>query len=261
MQNIIKNNFIGLLKFLRLHSAFRKVRKVFINLMVNYSRNHFRKNKMIRFYSFFINKQDLCFDVGANIGNRTEIFLKLGARVVAIEPQLTCFNVLLKKYHENHKVILVQKALGEIEGEAELMISNSNTLSSLSKDWIAAVTSSKRFYQNDWNKKENILVTTLDSLINKCGLPKFIKIDVEGYEYNVIKGLSQPVKYISLEFTPEFIHSTIECVKHLSTIGMEEFNYSIGESMELSLVSWVNAENICDILLSLNNCNYSAKIF
>ena len=41
----------------------------------------------ISFYSNFISSNDLCFDIGANIGSKTEAFLAIGASVVAVEPQ------------------------------------------------------------------------------------------------------------------------------------------------------------------------------
>ena len=49
---------------------------------------------------------------------------------------------------------------------------------------------------------------------------------------------------ISFEFTPtpKFINSAIESIKHLSTIGTVQFNYSFGESMTLALLEWVDAK-------------------
>ena len=55
-----------------------------------YFKNSHRKNieeKRFNFYSGFINKGNICFDIGANYGNRTEVFLKLGSEVIAVEPQ------------------------------------------------------------------------------------------------------------------------------------------------------------------------------
>ncbi|HYH16767.1 MAG TPA: FkbM family methyltransferase, partial [Flavisolibacter sp.] len=86
---------------------------------------------------------------------------------------------------------------------------------------------------------------TLDSLISKYGCPKFCKIDVEGYELQVLKGLHQPLPLISLEYcVPEMTNDLIECIsylQHLSPNGI--FNYSIGESMEWASKQWFNAES------------------
>lgn len=220
------------------------------NWLITIRTKHIRHRRE-RFYSQFINKGDLCFDVGANLGNRTEIFVKLGATVVAIEPQATCAQKLRKKYKNDSRVILIQKALGEKEGEGELKLSNSHTISSMSKEWIDSVKASGRFSAFKWNKTVIVSVTTLDKLIEEYGQPVFCKIDVEGFEFQVLKGLSQPIRIISFEFTPEFIDSAINSIEYLSSIGVVLFNYSVGESMRLSLSKWVKPEEICEILLSL----------
>ena len=205
--------------------------------------------KMLEFYSQFISVGDVCFDIGANIGNRTKIFLKLGAKVVAVEPQKECLRILKARYR-NKRLIVMQKVLGASEGEAELMISGANTISSLSRDWIEAVKRSGRFSNYLWETKQTVSMTTLDSLIVTYGIPSFIKIDVEGFEYQVIQGLSQPIKTISLEFTPEYIESTFKCIDYLQSIGNIRLNYSIEETSQLALVKWVKSQEMKKILAS-----------
>ena len=185
------------------------------------------------------------------MGNRTEIFLNLGASVIAVEPQESCIQELHKKYGDRKNVTLVQKAIGDQNGELELMISNARTISSLSKDWMDAVKNSGRFSTYKWDKSVTVDVTTLDELIIRYGRPAFCKIDVEGYELQVLKGLSEPIKVISFEFTPEFIHAATDCVKYLSTLGVVKFNYSIYESMHLFLSDWVDSDEISEILAYL----------
>ena len=206
--------------------------------------------EMLEFYSQFMSAGDVCFDVGANIGNRTKIFLKLGAKVVAVEPQKECLRVIRAVYGRNKCLTVIQKVLGASEGEAELMISSANTISSLSYDWIEAVKRSGRFDDYSWEKKQIVNMTTLDSLIATYGIPSFIKIDVEGFEYQVIQGLSQPIRTISLEFTPEFIESIFKCIDYLQSIGNIRLNYSIGENSQLALDKWVNSQEMKKILTS-----------
>lgn len=213
---------------------------------------------MSDFYSQFISPGDLCFDVGANIGNRVKIFLKLKARVIAIEPQLECIKTLKNAYSGNRNFQIVKKALGESEGTVEMMISNVNTISSLSKEWIKAVKDSGRFAAYDWNKTELVEMTTLDRLIDEYGTPAFVKIDVEGFEYSVIKGLSKPLVALSLEYTPEFSESTFDSIRHLRKLGKIILNYSLGESMQLELNSWIGPEEMIAELSSFKN---STKVF
>jgi len=212
------------------------------------------QSNYINFYSNFIDKGDLCFDIGANVGRRTKVFLKLGAKVIAVEPQEHCIKVLRKKYEKNNNVILVKKAIGEEEGHAEMMLCDSHSLSSLSKNWIESVKGSGRYSQCTWNKTEVVPIITLDSMISQYGKPSFIKIDVEGYEYEVLKGLSQPIRTICFEFTPEFIESTIKCVKYLSNIGSPQFNYCTEDKQTTFVFSkWCTPEEMGEVLSSSSN--------
>ena len=214
-----------------------------------------RDQKMLEFYSQFVDPSGLYFDVGANVGNRVKIFLKLGCNVVAVEPQPGCTAMLKAAYGKNRKLKIVRKALGESEGQAAMMISNTSVISSLSPEWVQAVKQSGRFSEHSWDKKRVVSVTTLDRLIEEFGVPCFIKIDVEGFEYQVLKGLSQPVKALSLEFTPEFIESTFKCIEYLQALGNICLNYSLGETMQLALNQWVTPEEITQILQTIPENN------
>ncbi|GAH83957.1 unnamed protein product, partial [marine sediment metagenome] len=146
-------------------------------------------------------------------------------------------------------VVVVEKALDEKKGQAEMMICDSHSLSSLSKDWIEKVRKSGRYADCDWQGKVTVETETLDDLIATYGKPAFVKVDVEGYEEEVIQGLSQPVNYMCFEFTPEFIESAIGGVRHLARLGKVVFNYCSGtHPFKLALHRWVDAEQICSIL-------------
>lgn len=205
------------------------------------------------FYSQFISHDSLCFDIGANFGNRVKIFRKLGARVIAVEPQPKCVSILRSFFSTKDQVEILQKALGASEGEAPIWIGSSSTLSSMSPEWIQAVKTSGRFSQFSWGKKIITPMTTLDSLIAQYGIPDFIKMDVEGFEYEVIRGLSQPVRFLSLEFTPEYLESTFKCLDHLERLGEIRLNYAIGESMEWLLEDWITSSDMKKILSNGQN--------
>ena len=204
--------------------------------------------RRLEFYGQFIKPGDLVFDVGANIGNRTKIFLKLGARVVAVEPQALCADFLQSELGKDANFKLVRMALGASKGEAEMLVSNAHTISSLSEEWINATRESGRFRQYEWNKRQSVEVSTLDSLIREYGNPVFVKVDVEGFEYEVISGFSGKVDYFSIEFTPELIDKTYKCISHITSLYDAEFQLSLGESMEFYLDSWVDESEIREIL-------------
>lgn len=240
---------VSVMRFLRIYNTIFYISLVLTNII--------NRKKLLNFYSQFVEKGDLCFDIGANLGSRTEVFLRLGAKVVAVEPQYICMRKLEKKYGRNKNVFLIQKAISDKEGEEELMVSNSHIVSSMSKRWIESLKASDMFFIStsafQWQKSVKVKVTTLDKLIEDYGKPSFCKIDVEGYEYEVLKGLSKSVGIISFEFTPtpEFILSAINTIKHLSGIGNVRFNYSLGSFMSLELKEWVGPKEISNILLTL----------
>ena len=215
-----------------------------------------RDDLMLGFYRNFIQPGDIVFDVGANVGNRTKIFFKLGAIVIAIEPQEECTKFLNKIYSKNNKVIIIAKALGKTNETKEMLISDATTISSLSEEWVRAVQQSGRFAGNEWTKTQFVQTTTLDSLIAEYGSPAFIKIDVEGFEYQVVQGLSRPVNMLSVEFTPEYIDSTFHCIEYLSELGKIGLNLSIGESMEMEFAKWIAPKMMINTLEKVRN-NYN----
>ena len=177
--------------------------------------------------------------------------------MVAVEPQEVCIKELQKKYGNNKNVVLIKKAISDNTGEEELMISDSHTLSSMSREWMDSIKSSDMFFVSttafNWQKKTKVQVTTLDQLIKEYGNPAFCKIDVEGYEYKVLKNISKPMEAVSFEFTPtqEFIPVAKKIVRHLSSIGKVRFNYSFGESVSLVLNKWIGPSQILGILSRL----------
>jgi FkbM family methyltransferase len=207
------------------------------------------EQKRFNFYSKIVKKNELCFDVGANYGNRSEVFLKLGAKVIAFEPQPKPLRFLKRKFKNN--ITILDKALGSHPGKSDLYISSASTLTSMSKEWIEKV-KTNRFKQADWNNKIEVEMTTLDEMIIKYGKPDFCKIDVEGFEFEVLKGLTQPIGIISFEFTiPEFVDKAIECLNYLNNLGKIICNFSPGETLTFALEEWLNATDFMEMFKTL----------
>lgn len=197
----------------------------------------------LRFYSQFLGEGELCFDVGANVGDKCDLFLGLGAKVIAVEPQESCWRVLNRRF-KNDNVYIEPVALAEKKGSRTLFVDRSHTLATISQDWINTVKRSGRFSSHKWAEKMTVQTTTLDVLIEKYGEPVFCKIDVEGAEFETLQGLSQPIKTISLEFVAECINPTLGCIDYLTRLGRAEFNYCLGGSMSFALSNWVDCNKI-----------------
>ncbi|MFX1388576.1 MAG: FkbM family methyltransferase [Promethearchaeota archaeon] len=207
------------------------------------------KNK--KFFLQFIKRGDLCFDVGANIGKISNILLNIGAKVICIEPQKSCLKSLNILFRNNENVIIVNKALGAKEGNGEIYIcDDANAMSTLSEDFI-----NKSRYSEDynWRKKSKVAITTLDKLIQIYGLPKYCKVDVEGYELEVFQGLSKKIPIISFEFHMEFINIANECLKLLSILGDIEVNFAKSDVKELILDKWVSPQDLTKFLKSIKD--------
>ena len=215
------------------HRIVNLLRKVAFKLfpgLFEESRESIKKRQ--RFYNQFINSNDLVFDVGANIGNRVRPLLNIGARVVAIEPQKECYEILEMKFGK--KIEIVPMALGETEEIKDFFVAEANMLSSFSTEWIESV--KKNGLRAEPRK---IQTTTLNKLIDKYGLPKFIKIDVENYEFEVLKGLTYAVDIISFEYAIPKIQKIKDCINQIEKYNSDtEYNFSIGESMEFALTDW-----------------------
>jgi FkbM family methyltransferase len=206
-----------------------------------------------KLYSQFIVAGDLVFDVGANVGDRTAIFLAMGARVIAAEPHPDCVAVLSKKFEYNDRVTVVDRAVSNHEGDPAALVSGeSSSISSISEEWIEAVRKTDRFSGHEWNKRYRVTTTTLDRMIEQHGLPAFIKIDVEGWEAAVILGLSTPVKALSFEFTPERLGPTGQCVEKLQSLGDYRFCYSLKESLKL-YPEWLSGPTLLSELRQFEN--------
>ncbi|MFC5067244.1 FkbM family methyltransferase [Flaviflagellibacter deserti] len=213
-----------------------------------------------RFYSAMIRPGDLVFDIGAHVGSRSRVFSKLGAHVVAVEPQPLFFRFLTKTQPAN--VILRDYAVGAQAGEANLHISSRHpTVSTLSADWIDGVRTDPGFGAVNWDGTHRVKVTTLDAMIAEHGLPRFCKIDVEGFEADVLRGLSRPIPCIAFEYLPAVLDRAETCVNLIAQLGDYRFNRVRGESFTFASRNWVPAATMIEHLKLLRSSRSSGDIY
>jgi FkbM family methyltransferase len=217
---------------------------------------------MDRLYGQFIHDGDLVFDVGSHVGDRVASFSRLGARVVAVEPQPALVKVLRLLHGRNPAVTVEPVAVGREGGSANLMINPSNpTVSTASQEFVGAAHNAPGWESQRWTKTIRVPVTTLDALIAKHGKPAFIKIDVEGFEAEVLAGLTQQVRALSFEFTTIQREVARVCIERCRVLGYTRFNSALGESQLLIHEQWVGADAMTAWLAALPHSANSGDIY
>jgi len=203
--------------------------------------------RLARFYAGFLAPGDLAFDVGAHVGNRTRALLRVGARVVALEPQ-RLFHAFLRR-DLPAAVTLLPLAAGAAPGQATLVVSRRHpTVSSLAPGFAEAMRRAPGFARVAWDAAETVEVTTLDRLIARHGMPRFIKIDVEGAEEAVISGLSRAVPWLAFELLPARGAEALACLDRLGALGRYRYNLVEGEGCAFALDRWHDRDGIAALL-------------
>jgi len=212
----------------------------------------FRARRLARLYAPFLAPGALAFDVGAHAGNRVRAFRRLGARVVAVEPQPDFVRLLQAFYGRDPAVTIVAAAVGAAPGEARLLVSERTpTVTTLSADWARRVAADPSFRGVSWAPGARVPVTTLDALAAAHGRPDFVKLDVEGSEAEALAGLSTAVPALSFEYLAAARDVAAACVDRLAALGRYEFNWSAGERQRLASARWVEPDAIRAVLRSL----------
>lgn len=227
---------------------------------------HFYQNVLAGF-----ERGDLIFDIGANKGAKTDVFLRLGARVVAVEPDDACSRSLEERFLElriyPRPVTIVTRAVSNKVGTEEMLIDGpGSALNTISPKWAESLKKNRAIFPHqhcglEFNQTKLVGTTTIDELIAQYGVPFFVKIDVEGHELSTLRGLHRSVPYLSFEVNlPEFRPEGLECIRALAELAHTgRFNYTSDCAHGLALEKWVSADHFSVVLDEC--CERSVEIF
>ena len=208
---------------------FRPVRSLFL-----WFKGDQRIRDAVEFHKNLSLENKLVFDIGANRGQSSEVYLKLGARVVAFEPQTNLHKEILQTCRHNPKLTIEPLGLGATEEDRKFFMTSYDQVASLRDDWVG-----------DRVGETTISVSTLDSQIKKFGVPHYCKIDVEGWELEVVEGLNQPIPLISFEYhnSPPEIEKARAVLERLATLGNYHCNVKQGLAKQFAFSSFISLKD------------------
>lgn len=144
--------------------------------------------EMVQLFTSLLRPEDVVLDVGANIGCTTLLFAQLARRVFSFEPSPSTFAFLQANVEAAgfDNIVPVNLGMGHQEGVFELTFAADNRSGGFVSNRITA---------SQGHNVERIAIAAGDAWIAQAGVERvdFIKIDVEGFERNVIEGLADTI--------------------------------------------------------------------
>lgn len=196
-----------------------------------------RARRLRALYRQVVRTGDLVFDVGAHLGEHSRHFLSLGASVVAVEPLKECWDTLAAMQNKYPRLYVYRRALGFGEGPAFLSTSSVPAHATMRPGHQAARFPGERFYMAN-----KVHVGEAARLVDLHGLPDFVKIDVEGMEQDVIRGLrDHRPRFVSFEFNGLGLAEARTCAALLSPAV---FNVTLFENHRFEFREWVQPHDL-----------------
>ena len=241
---LVKYGWFEYFKYTKLYQLYVRLRN---------PENHEFHLKEEAFYGSFLKHSKLVFDIGANHGNKTAVFLKFSEQVILLEPEINCLDILKFRYAKNRKAVIVPKAVSNNTDKQTFYIQESGSgYNTLSHKWKDVLENDSRWGKFKFQGSYEVETTTLTELIKLYGTPDYIKIDVEGHEKEVVLNLSKAVPLLSIECNlPEFLSETMDILEHLVRLDSNYvFNYSQNDFGKFEFPEFVSYSEFKKIFLN-----------
>jgi FkbM family methyltransferase len=219
-------------------------------LWKRYRGNPHRKSEQAFYRSLVDGAAPGCIlDVGANRGSKTEIFLDLASLVIAVEPDPSAASTLRRRFRSK-PVEVLEVAISRRSGTLPFYrFEPGSAFNTLSNDWVAAMTDGSNYMNLRLPEPVSIEVRTdtLSNIIARYLPVKYLKVDAEGFEEDVLSTLNVAIPLVSLEFTlPDMRNAMVACVQLLLQVDPNyRFNVAITEPpLRLELDAWVEGEKL-----------------
>jgi FkbM family methyltransferase len=187
------------------------------------------------------------FDIGANIGNWSLSNVNNCDKIITIEASPNTFNKLLNNTNNEAKILCLNYAVCNSNEEyIEFYDANTDTISTLNKDWLTSENS--RFFNFTNYNIIRCKTIKIDDLIKLYGVPELIKIDVEGGEFICLSSLTQKINNLCFEWASETNNITFECLDYLELLGYKEFAIQFQDNYTYRPENYENLNNIKTIL-------------
>lgn len=183
----------------------------------------------------------ILFDIGANRGDATSAGIQKGYKVIALEPAPKVYKDLVSNFIYNDNVIPLKFAVSDKDNEIiEFYEAEEDGLSTINKDWL---TSEGMPYKGKEFRTIKANTITIDTLAKIYGNPDLIKIDVEGAEWSVFKGMTKKYGMIAFEWTNVTLGEHQSQIEYLEKLGYTEIGPQFIEHHLQEPKEWFNIKD------------------
>lgn len=250
MQNIIRNLALKLLKItakdvvIKHHYTGSKFKLNSYNHKGYWYHGRKREEETVSIFQKWIAKDNFVLEIGGHIGYFTTFYTSLvgeNGKVTVFEPSNINLNYLRSNINFlpselSKNVIIEQKGAGDIDGELDFYIDPiSGQNNSFVKDFDGFKTSRELSVDKDVETIiQKVPVTTLDGYFaNKRSFPDFVKIDVEGFEWNVIRGFMKTIERCKPSIMIEIQSNADEIIAYFKSIDYQVYNDKLEEILSV----------------------------